>query len=298
MGSCTYRVAIFSSKFIVSFISTCLLVVPVVYAQTDSTRKVLILNSYHKEFKWTDAQVSAAKEALSEGIKDLELFVEYMDTKRIYNKEYLEYLFHIYRLKYKKVQLDAIITTDDNALWFVVEYHKEIFGESPVPFCGINDYKKSLLEGKQQFTGLLEVLDIKPTIDLALKLHPKTRKIVVIVDSTPTGLGQIRDITEGFHPTVTVKTNLDTDLLNISGSHAHIRKVVMNLVSNASEAIEVSGNVTISTMNRYVDRPLKGYDNVNIGEYAVLSVSDVGPGISTDSIERIFEPFYTKKVHM
>jgi two-component system cell cycle sensor histidine kinase/response regulator CckA len=101
---------------------------------------------------------------------------------------------------------------------------------------------------------------------------------------------------EKFSPTVTVKTCLDTDLLNISGSHVHIRKVVMNLVSNASEAIEGSGNVTISTMNRYVDRPLRGYDDVNTGEYAVLAVSDDGPGISSDDLERIFEPFYTKKV--
>jgi PAS domain S-box-containing protein len=99
-----------------------------------------------------------------------------------------------------------------------------------------------------------------------------------------------------FHPTITVKTNLDTDLFNISGSHLHVRKVVMNLVSNASEAIEGSGNVTISTMNRYVDRPLRGYDYVDIGEYAHLSVSDDGSGISSDDLERIFEPFYTKKV--
>ncbi len=99
-----------------------------------------------------------------------------------------------------------------------------------------------------------------------------------------------------FHPTVTVKTNLDTDLFNISGSHVHIQKVVMNLVSNASEAIEGGGNVTISTMNRYIDIPLRGYDDVNIGEYVVLSVSDDGSGISSVDLERIFEPFYTKKV--
>ncbi len=99
-----------------------------------------------------------------------------------------------------------------------------------------------------------------------------------------------------FHPAVTIKTNLDSDLLNVSGSHVHIRKAVMNLVSNASEAIEDSGNVTISTMNRYIDRPLRGYDDVNIGEYVVLSVSDDGSGISSDDLERIFEPFYTKKV--
>jgi len=101
---------------------------------------------------------------------------------------------------------------------------------------------------------------------------------------------------EQFYPTVTVKTKLDADLLNIGGSHVHIRKVVMNLVSNASEAIEGSGNVTISTMNRYVDRPIRGYDEVNTGEYAILRVSDDGSGISSDDLERIFEPFYTKKI--
>jgi two-component system cell cycle sensor histidine kinase/response regulator CckA len=99
-----------------------------------------------------------------------------------------------------------------------------------------------------------------------------------------------------FHHAVTFKTNLDSGLLNVSGSYVHIRKSAMNLVSNASEAIAASGNVTISTMNRYIDRPLRGYDDVTTGEYVVLSVSDDGPGISSDDLERIFEPFYTKKV--
>jgi len=70
----------------------------------------------------------------------------------------------------------------------------------------------------------------------------------------------------------------------------------MNLVSNASEAIDGSGNITISTTNRYHDKPIKGFfDNVKKGEYVMLSVSDNGPGISPDDLDRIFEPFYTKK---
>jgi two-component system cell cycle sensor histidine kinase/response regulator CckA len=98
------------------------------------------------------------------------------------------------------------------------------------------------------------------------------------------------------HPAVTIKPSLDADLFNIYGSEAHHRKIVMNLVSNASEAIEGSGNVIISTMNRYVDKSIEGYDDITEGEYAVLSVTDEGPGISAEDLEMIFEPFYTKKV--
>ena len=99
-----------------------------------------------------------------------------------------------------------------------------------------------------------------------------------------------------FHPTIIIKTELEPDLLNMRGSPVHIRKVIMNLVSNASEAIEGIGNVIISTMNRHVDRPISGYEDVKTGKYAVLSVSDDGLGISSDHLERIFEPFFTKKV--
>jgi two-component system cell cycle sensor histidine kinase/response regulator CckA len=69
----------------------------------------------------------------------------------------------------------------------------------------------------------------------------------------------------------------------------------MNLVSNASESIKTEGTVTISTGNIYLAVPLGGYENVRPGEYVVLTVSDTGTGISSDNLERIFDPFFTKK---
>jgi len=97
-------------------------------------------------------------------------------------------------------------------------------------------------------------------------------------------------------PSVAIKINLDNELMHINGSPVHIRKAVMNLVANAAEAAVGGGQVAITTMNRYVDRALKGYDDVNMGEYIVLAVSDDGPGIAPDDLKQIFEPFYTKKV--
>ncbi len=99
-----------------------------------------------------------------------------------------------------------------------------------------------------------------------------------------------------YHPAVDFSTDLDATLLNINGSQIHLRKVVMNLMSNAMEAIDGAGDVKISTVNCYLDRPLKAYDNVKPGEYVVLSVSDSGPGISPTDLDRIFEPFYSKKI--
>lgn len=98
-----------------------------------------------------------------------------------------------------------------------------------------------------------------------------------------------------YHPAVRIETKLDPDLLNIYGSPVHLSKTIMNLVSNAAEAIKDSGRIQISTRNIYIDRPMRGYDRVQEGSYVLLSVSDTGIGISTEDMERIFEPFYTKK---
>ncbi len=99
-----------------------------------------------------------------------------------------------------------------------------------------------------------------------------------------------------FHSTVAVDTRLAPDLMNILGSPVHLGKTLMNLVSNAAEAMPDGGKLTIKTENRYVDAPIRGYEEVVEGNYVILEVSDTGIGISPEEIGRIFEPFYTKKI--
>jgi len=98
------------------------------------------------------------------------------------------------------------------------------------------------------------------------------------------------------HPDFELETALADDLLDISGSPVHLAKTVMNLISNAAEATMRAGLIRIETENRYIDTPIKGYDDIEEGDYVVLTVNDNGIGILHEDLNRIFEPFYTKKV--
>jgi len=97
------------------------------------------------------------------------------------------------------------------------------------------------------------------------------------------------------NPNVEVELQLDENLLNILGSSVQLSKVLMNLTANAAEAMAGGGKMRISTKNQYLDKPINGYNEIAKGDYVVLNVADTGIGISKEDIERIFEPFYTKK---
>lgn len=99
-----------------------------------------------------------------------------------------------------------------------------------------------------------------------------------------------------FHPDIRLDVQLEDNLPNICGSAIHLKKSLMNLLSNATEAQQGGGHIVIATESRYLDRAIRGYEDVVQGEYVVLSVRDFGEGIHESDIARIFEPFYTKKV--
>jgi len=101
---------------------------------------------------------------------------------------------------------------------------------------------------------------------------------------------------KSFQSRVQIESQLDSELLNIMGSPVHLSKTIMNLVSNAAEAMPNGGKIHVSTESIYLDYPIRGYDDIEVGDYVILTVTDTGIGISPEEIRKIFDPFYTKKV--
>ncbi len=100
---------------------------------------------------------------------------------------------------------------------------------------------------------------------------------------------------QSLYPEISCKMELDDKACNISCSIIHVRKCLMNLITNAIEAMEGRGQVTIATTNQQIDEHHQQNSVVEHGSYTLLSISDPGPGISSSDMDHIFEPFYSKK---
>lgn len=146
---------------------------------------VLLLNSYHKGYVWTDEITRAVEDVLSG--KGIELHVEYMDTKRQYGEDYKRLLSQVLSIKHRNHPHDLVIVSDDNAFTFIKESGKDIFGDTPVVFCGVNNLNKQDFEGLSGFTGIRGITDFEHNITLIRHLHPDLERILVITDNTTTG---------------------------------------------------------------------------------------------------------------
>jgi PAS domain S-box-containing protein len=151
-------------------------------------RDILLLHSYHKGYAWSDA-ISTAIEEHFKG-KNVDITTEYMDTKHIFDNDYIHTLLDFYQKRYRHRSYDLIIVSDNNALDFLNRFHDQIFQDTPIVFCGINNFSDqdfNALAIKDRTTGIVEQVDIEKNIKLIQTLHPNLSKLLVLNDTTTTG---------------------------------------------------------------------------------------------------------------
>lgn len=164
-------------------------------ARAEETAHVLLLNSYHNGLDWTDNEISGIREVLAGSPQPIELHYEYMDTKRIADATHFANFRELLAYKYRSTRFAAILTTDNDAFNFLKIYRNDpAFNRVPVIFTGVNFFQPSMLDGLHGFTGVAETQEGGQTVAAMLRLHPETKRIVIILDATTTGSAIRRDL--------------------------------------------------------------------------------------------------------
>ncbi|MBK3518985.1 sensor histidine kinase [Carboxylicivirga marina] len=211
---------------------TVLILLLCTFSTANDLKEVVVLNSYHYGFKWT----ADINEAISEQFRQDEstrLFYEFMDSKRFHSDEYFQTLFEQYRLKYKNHKVDGVICSDNRAFDFFSEHGKEIWGNVPAIFCGVNDIGEQLDRVDSTRQAIVhEIIDVKGTIDLIELLQPELEEIIVISDKTLSGnifLNQFIEAFDSKHRNYTYRiiNNTKPDLL----------KKALNKIPSSNRAI-------------------------------------------------------------
>ncbi len=148
-------------------------------------KNVLVLFSYHRA-EWSD-NVQKGISSVFTPYQNVNFFYEYMDTKRLKTKEYLEILPKIYIEKYAKAHIDVIICVDNNALDLLAENARTLLPDTPVVFSGINDYKPTLHTARPQVTGVVEYGNFSDTLKIAFRARRNAKRLYIVCDHTETG---------------------------------------------------------------------------------------------------------------
>ena len=118
----------------------------------------------------------------------------------------------------------------------------------------------------------------------------KPVQISVIVKET------LKFLRSSIPTTIEIRHNIESNSL-IMGDSTQIHQILMNLCTNAFQAMEENGGVlNIGLTDVRLDADFtKQYEDFNPGDYLKLSVSDTGSGISPEIMSSIFEPYFTTK---
>ncbi|MFH1914804.1 MAG: ABC transporter substrate binding protein [Pseudomonadota bacterium] len=156
-------------------------------------KNVLYLNSYHRGYKWSDDIFDGIRSVLEAGPYKIDLQIEYMDAKKYNYEDVTGMLLRLYKEKFRDERFDVVLVSDNDAFNFARYYRDQLFPGVPLVFCGVNALESEELD-VGNITGVEENFDLSMTLDVARKLHPDKRHMVVVGDASTAGLAIKRQV--------------------------------------------------------------------------------------------------------
>ncbi len=166
----------------------------IVCAKEQPLKHILFLNSYQQTMSWSQNILRAINDELDPDNNNMVMHIINMDTKNVFNDEYIKSFASYLKIKTKGLKVDLIIASDNNAYDFLKTYRDEMFPEVPVVFCSVNNLDHSEVKHLKGYTGVEEIIDTPATLSFALKHHPNTKEIFIINDFLTAGRALEEDI--------------------------------------------------------------------------------------------------------
>lgn len=159
---------------------------------------------------------------------------------------------------------------------------------------------KSLPEGFQGREDLAEILlETEKGASLTRQLLTFSRKQPVqakVLDLNAVAVDTQKMLKRLIGANMHLESKLEPGLDRIMADPGQVSQVIMNLVINARDAMPEGGRITLETRNTEIGQEyLKMRLVPKPGHYVLLSVSDTGTGMTPETMQHIFEPFYTTK---
>jgi two-component system cell cycle sensor histidine kinase/response regulator CckA len=165
-------------------------------------------------------------------------------------------------------------------------------------------YSELLLIEKREDDS--SVADLKKVIEAASSGAALVQRMLTFSEQTEAMLGplnlngEIESMKTLLSRTVPKNISFDLrlseDLASIDGDAGQIQQVIMNLALNAVDAMPGGGKLTIETKNTILEEDCsKNHSGIKPGNYVLLAVSDNGRGMGNETMERMYDPFFTTK---
>ncbi len=154
----------------------------------NNNKNVLIINSYHRGFQWSDDVLNGIESVLYN--TKITSTVLYMDSKRIASPTYYKELKDLYKLQLSKSKYDLVIAIDKFAYEFTIQNYKELFTDELVYFVGIEQFSQDEVKKyniQDKVSGLLEKRAISDIVKMIYKLMPELKKLYIINDKSENG---------------------------------------------------------------------------------------------------------------
>jgi signal transduction histidine kinase/CheY-like chemotaxis protein len=161
-------------------------------AQDLAPRGVLLLNSYNLGYVWTDELTRGLRTGLEGDNPPVEVSVEFLDARRR-GDELFPQMRALLSARYPPGKVAAIVAADDPALQFLLDHAPDLLPGVPVVFCGVSSAALTARAPRTRFTGVREVMEVGPFLDLAISLHAP-RRFFVVSDATMTSVTHRRSI--------------------------------------------------------------------------------------------------------